>query len=219
MTKTGFFRRPRPAPIPSLVLLAIIRGKETIGYCPDGNLHLDERFDRLKVPVCALAGQGYRFPEIPRPRCSPYPVDVIFEILGKIIIDDHLQPLDVQPSSRDVRRHKEGEFPGREIIDNLQPRTLRKVPGQVHRLVAVDGELFGQPERCMPHVRKDQSVTGRVILKDSQEEIQLKVAFDAIELLGDGVHGQLLGGHLDKRRIIEVLSGDFPRYPVQSGTE
>ncbi len=56
-------------------------------------------------------------------------------------------------------------------------------------------------------------------LEQAEQEVELDVAADPVELLGDRVDGQLLGRHLDEGRRVEVGRGHPLRQLVQRGAE
>ena len=71
----------------------------------------------------------------------------------------------------------------------------------------------------MLHVGEDQGVLGRPPLEQAEQEVELDVAVDPVELLGDRVHGQLLGRDLDEGRLVQVGLGHPLRQLVQRGAE
>ncbi len=80
-------------------------------------------------------------------------------------------------------------------------------------------KLFREKEGGVLHVGEDEDVAGRPPLEQAEEKVELDVAADPVELLGDRVHGQLFGGHFDEHRRVEVSLGHAPRQLVQGGAE
>ena len=68
----------------------------------DGDLHPDEGLDVIEVRPVSFARQGNGFSGIPGSGRPPDAVDIVFDVLGKVVVDDHFQIIDMQPARRDI---------------------------------------------------------------------------------------------------------------------
>jgi hypothetical protein len=154
-----------------------------------------------------LAGQGDGQARGSGPGRPADPMDVVLAVLRDVVIDDHLQVVDVEAARGDVRGHEEREASGHEVVDDLEPFALGQVAAEELGPVAVGLELFRDHEGGMLHVGEDQGVLGGALLEQAEQEVELDVAADLVELLGDRVHGQLFRRDLDERGRVEVGLG------------
>jgi len=120
-----------PPFILELVFQASIRGEFLEVGGLNGDFHADKRFDVFEVFSEFFAGERYGLSSLPRPRRPADAVDIVFHILGEIIVDDHFQIFDMKAAGRDVRGHEIRKLAGHEIVDDLHPLDLWKVSGQI----------------------------------------------------------------------------------------
>jgi len=146
-------------------------------------------------------------------------MDIAFDVLGQVIVDDHLQALDVKAPGGHVRRDEKREPAGGEVVDDPQPFVLGQVPRQKTASITVLFELFGQPLGGVAGVGEDQGVFRRFGLDEPQEKVGLEMAADPIKLLGDRLDRDPLGRQLDEHGIVEKFHRGPPGQPVQGGAE
>ena len=72
---------------------------------------------------------------------------------------------------------------------------------------------------CSQSVGEDQGVSRGLGFEDPQQEVELEVALNLVQLLGDGLDRDLIGRQLDEFGQVHVQHGDLPRNAVERGAE
>ena len=81
-------------------------------------------------------------PFIACPSCPSDTVDIIFRMIGKIIIDHMGDPLHVQPSCGNIGGNHNFQIPPFEFLHKFQPFFLGNIPGKKSGIVAVFIKFF-----------------------------------------------------------------------------
>ena len=137
-------------------------------------------------------------PDLAGPAGPADPMDVVFDVFGQVIIDDHFQAFDMKAAGGHVGRDQKREPAGGEVVDDLHPLVLGQVPRQKTAVISVPLELFGQPLRRVAGVGENQGVARRFGLEKPEEQVGLEMASDPVELLGNRLDRDLFGRQLDE---------------------
>src|SRR5574337_581011 len=109
------------------------------------NLEPDVPLDRVKRQYIFLVGEANRLAGRPGPRCPADPVDVIFRVLGQVVVDHMANRLDMQSARCDIGRHQYRQRARFELGDN--PKALALIDTTTDQFGPEAGSSSSTPPR------------------------------------------------------------------------
>ena len=163
-----------------------------------------------------FTAKGDRRTLFPGPCGSAYTMDIIFRVLGQIIIDDVRDIVDVQSSRGYISGDEDIQFAHLKLFQYPDSGSLVKVAAD---LASVKVVMVQFPLKLLGFnfgVAENQDFFPNLLFHQTQEEVELFMLSNMIKDLGDLVHHRLfrLNGHPD--RIVHMLVTQFHN-PVVKG--
>jgi len=81
----------------------------------------EQVFDRFEFILFFFADEGESDAIRLRPCGTADPMDIIFAVIGNVVIDDHFDIVDIDTSGKDIRRNQDWQAPAFELEQNLLP--------------------------------------------------------------------------------------------------
>ena len=181
------------------------RPEEALRRPLDRDLAADALLDRIEREYVVVAGEGHRGPECARPAGAADPVDVVFGVFRKVVVDDVGDALDVQPPRGNIRRDEDREPTVLEFLEHLQATVLWNVAGESARRVAVCREPANEVGRRRAAVDEDEDAAAALLLEQPEQQAELLRRGHVEEQLRDPVRQDSLGLDFHLFGVVGVL--------------
>ncbi len=168
---------------PGLVFLEpVVTGPYHRNWCAE------KRLDGFQVKHIGFAGQGQGCSGFSGTRGAADPVDVVFRVLGEIIVDHMADVLHVNSPGGDICGHQNPDRTVFELLHELQPFFLGQVSADAFGRESVSLELAGNPFDPGFGVDKHQHAGPILLVQDSQKQGKLLIHAYMEHLLFDVFH-------------------------------
>jgi len=133
------------------------------------------------------------------------PVDVIFHIVGKIVVEDDLDIIDIDAAGGDVGGHEEFEAGFAEAVHHAIAQGLAHVAVQTVRGIALGVQMFDKVVDHSFGVAEDDAELEVMDVDQAREEFDLKTPVHFVVSLLDRRDGQCFLLDADILRITRML--------------
>ena len=178
-----------------------------------------QRLDVTEERRLVDADERDRLPVRARTPGPPDAVDVVLRDHRQLEVDDVGELLDVQASSRDVRRHEDGDAALLEVGQRLDALGLALVAVDRGGVDAVLDQLLRQAVRTVLGAGEDQRLVDAPEGDELAEQVALSLAVDGDHQLVDQLRGGVARRDLDEGRGREDPGGQRPDVVRERGTE
>ena len=144
-------------------------------------------------------------------------VNVVFGVLGQIIVEHMTDRGNVQAAGGDIGGHQDPLFSLLELGQQLFPFFLGDIAGQGCAFDAVDEQCIGDIFRGMARVDEDEHPVGSDLFQLVDQQRQLFLVAWVVAGFHHLVRNHLVAVHLDFHRTVHVLEGQFHHAIGQGG--
>ena len=144
---------------------------------------------------------------------------ITFGVQGHIVVDDHLQLIDMEAPGGHIGGHQEFMVAFLDILDDLEALGLGKVPHQELNRVIVHFEPLGHFPGTVPGIGEDDRIFRIIPLEDAQEKLHLLILADMVEFLAHRIDCDFLRLDDHLTGIVHVFPGEVAHPGVQCRRE
>ena len=138
------------------------------------------------------------------PSGSSNPMKICLGVLRKIEIDNYVDRLNVNPTSKKIGTHKISADAVSEIVEDTIPILLEHLGMGVKARVAEFSDLLSKKFHTVRRIAKDDRLVDLELGKECVEAVYLLLLFHEAVVLGDSTEGELVH-KIDLIRIFHVF--------------
>ena len=149
-------------------------------------------------------------------RCGADTVDIVFRILGEIVVNDMTDVLDVDAPRGHVGGDKDLDSPVLELLHQFQALALGQISGNAGGRIPVTGKLLRHVFHSGLGVDKDEHTGPVLTIEQTKKQRQFFIPADMQQALVNTLHGDVFRGHGDEFGQVHEVIGEF-KDPVGQG--
>ena len=186
---------------------AFVGGADAFGEGQARHLLLEEAFYGAEGGAVALADEGDGSSVLAGACGAADAVDVVFGIVGRVVVDDHGDVVDVDAAADDVGGHEEVDVAGLELVHHVVALFLLQVGVHGVAVVAAAAELGSELLDVLLAAGEEDDALGRGGLEEVLEDGHL-IDFVADEYALVNVFGGLADGYLYLNGVAHDAAGE-----------